>query len=475
VRSKRLVFLFILYVCLLALSYCMLSINTVLFLCLAALAFLTLVIISFEGRRMAFAVSAGMFIMLALLNAVLLNFGLWYIIFLGVLVLSAVVLELYHQDCKRTMRESLARQKYAIQEKNELKSQHAAKGESLSGLERRVDEIFNLFEVAKEFNECISFNQVGQILTEKIFYDLPFRKGYLITLEGRKKKSIYKLFSFSEKKWEGVSDIPHYDTAALVTLLQNNTRILQINNESVSSFAFIQETINDFPVWIFPLLVEDKMIAIFILEGVRDEDFSKFSIIAAQLALQTKKINLYNTVKELSITDGLTGVFVRRHFIERFNEELRRSIRNKYNLTVVMLDIDYFKSYNDTFGHLVGDVTLRQVSRIIQENVRRVDLIARYGGEEFALVLPETNAKGGLEAAERIRLAVSKEKFKVYDEETRVTVSIGFSVFPDATVSHEQDFRDDLALELLQKADQALYQAKENGRDRVVQYEHKEE
>lgn len=469
-RKKRLFFLLCVYVLLLFLAYKALSYNTIIFLGLTALSFLMLVMIFFQSRPKMVLLAGSVFFVLSLSAAILLNYGLWFLLFLGVLLVSAFFLHYYHRQCFDRVRASLQHKKDVVSAKNELRTQHAAKGESLSGLERRVDEIFNLFEVAKEFNECISFQQVGRILTEKVFYDLPFRNGYLVTLEGRKKKSVFKMFSFSERKWDELFDLEQYDIDALIALLQNNTRILQINATSVDSFAFIQTRSITFPIWIFPLLVEDKMIAVLILEGPREVDFSKFSIVAAQLALQVKKINLYNTVRELSITDGLTGVFLRRHFLERFHEELKRSIRHSHSLAVLMLDIDNFKSYNDTFGHLVGDVTLRQVSRIIKENVRRVDLIARYGGEEFALVLPETDSNGGLDAAERIRSAVSKEKFRVYDEETRVTVSIGFAIFPDDVTNFNGEFSEDLALELLQKADQALYAAKNNGRDRSVEY-----
>jgi len=223
-------------------------------------------------------------------------------------------------------------------------------------------------------------------------------------------------------------------------------------------------------VWVFPLMLGAQMVGIVVLEGGREEDFSKFSIIATQLALQVNKISLYNTVKELSITDGLTGVYLRRHFLERFQEELKRSIKNQFHLCVLMLDIDFFKNYNDTFGHLVGDITLREVSKIIQDNVRKVDLISRYGGEEFAIVLPETLKEAGVDVAERIRYAVSQKKLNVYDEETHVTVSIGIAAFPDDIAGEITSFDPSFVLELLQKADQALYQAKNEGRDRVILY-----
>jgi diguanylate cyclase (GGDEF)-like protein len=123
-------------------------------------------------------------------------------------------------------------------------------------------------------------------------------------------------------------------------------------------------------------------------------------------------------------------------------------------------------------GHLVGDVTLREVARMIRETVRGVDMVGRYGGEEFVVLLPETSREGALEVSERVRSTIAKTHFKVYDEETRVTVSIGLACFPHDLDDPEVDEYDETIIaELLRHADEALYRAKEEGRNRVVAYE----
>jgi diguanylate cyclase (GGDEF)-like protein len=224
-------------------------------------------------------------------------------------------------------------------------------------------------------------------------------------------------------------------------------------------------------LWLFPLVLEQEFNGLFCVQGSDKQDLAKFEVLTSQLALQVRKVSLYEMVRELSIIDGLTGVFVRRHFLERFEEEIRRALKYSFPLSVLMLDIDHFKRYNDDFGHLVGDATLREVSSIIRANVRNVDIVARYGGEEFAVVIPETLEAGALEVAERIRSAVARRSFKVYDEETKVTVSIGVSVFPqDLGASVKSGYDPAYLFELLQKADRALYRAKEEGRNRVNVY-----
>ena len=370
----------------------------------------------------------------------------------------------------RSLRASRLALEIVEKEKRELSAKYDIKTESLSSLEFKVDEIFKLFEMAKDFNECLHFPGLIELLMRKVIKDFSLVRGGLAVFEGRKRKqSIFTVFKFDEAEWLEAENDERFDFDKMLGFFSKDYRALTVDHDTLAQHDFVLDSeAVKLPVCFFPLVVEDKMIGVFFAEGGNADVFSKCSIIAGQLALQIKKINLYHTVKELSITDGLTGVFVRRHFLERFNEELKRSIKNNYKLCVIMLDIDYFKSYNDTFGHLVGDVTLREVSRIIKESVRKVDLISRYGGEEFAIVLPETDLVGGVDAAERIRSAVAGERFSVYDEETRVTVSIGVASFPENMPLSGGEFYSDLAFDLLHKADQALYKAKQAGRNRVV-------
>ena len=123
-----------------------------------------------------------------------------------------------------------------------------------------------------------------------------------------------------------------------------------------------------------------------------------------------------------------------------------------------MIDIDNFKQFNDRYGHLVGDAILRQVAKTISQAVRQIDFIGRYGGEEISVVLAETNKEQANFAAERIRQAITAQVIKVYDEELKVTASIGVSTFPDNALNMQN---------LIEMADQALYLAKETGKNKV--------
>lgn len=159
-------------------------------------------------------------------------------------------------------------------------------------------------------------------------------------------------------------------------------------------------------------------------------------------------------LERLSVTDGLTGLFNRRRLMEAVTDEARRSQRLKHTFALLMVDVDHFKKYNDSFGHLAGDGVLSRVAAILREATREVDHVARYGGEEFLVMLPETGMPEALEIAERIRARIADEVFPG----RRMTVSIGVAEFPLHGDSPEQ---------VIAAADEALYEAKREGRDKV--------
>ncbi len=182
-----------------------------------------------------------------------------------------------------------------------------------------------------------------------------------------------------------------------------------------------------------------------------------------QLEALTRQLNAANEeLRLLSVTDGLTRAYNHRHFQERLRGEVGRALRHGLPLCCVMVDIDRFKRINDSFGHPTGDRVLVRLVEILKEGVRGEDLVARYGGEEFVLLLPNTDAEHGAAMAERIRSRVAAESLDVgRAEPLRFTISMG--VAGRRPSEHGLD-----ADALLRAADRALYQAKADGRNRVV-------
>ena len=184
------------------------------------------------------------------------------------------------------------------------------------------------------------------------------------------------------------------------------------------------------------------------------------AIIARQLAATFKASDLHAQVVELSLTDSLTGTYNRRYFDLFLSKEVRQSQRFGHDLTIIMIDIDHFKEYNDTFGHPAGDKALQFVVMCLHKGRRNADVLARIGGEEFALILPETGIAGALDVAERIRAAMIDSS----DLKHPLTLSMGVSTL------HGDDFGTDV---LLQQGDLALYEAKRTGRNRICVFEDK--
>jgi diguanylate cyclase (GGDEF)-like protein len=167
----------------------------------------------------------------------------------------------------------------------------------------------------------------------------------------------------------------------------------------------------------------------------------------------------YDEFKLLAITDGLTRCYNHRHFQEVLESEFQRAKRYKLTFSLLIGDIDNFKMINDTYGHQIGDVVLKGIASLLKRGVRDIDVVARYGGEEFAIIMPETDANGAYETAERIRRSIADYIFSGLPSNTKVTISIGVGTYPDVKVTSKFDF--------VEKVDKALYRAKEEGKNRV--------
>ncbi|NOT47597.1 MAG: sensor domain-containing diguanylate cyclase [Acidobacteria bacterium] len=213
----------------------------------------------------------------------------------------------------------------------------------------------------------------------------------------------------------------------------------------------------------YPIIIDDRRIGVMnFTDKVGGTAFSKQDLellqaIAPQIAVAIDRTALRDKAGEyeqLSVTDPLTGLLNRRYLEERIAEEIVRSKRHRFSLSLMMLDVDDFKAYNDKFGHPAGDTALRTVAEILRETLRGADVAARYGGEEFSILLPQTSSEEAAQIGERIRKKIEKTEFG----EKHVTVSIGI-----ASCSNEIDSSKDL----ISAADVALYSAKNHGRNNV--------
>ena len=228
----------------------------------------------------------------------------------------------------------------------------------------------------------------------------------------------------------------------------------------------------DKKIGIFPLISEGKLLGSIVTKSTDNilsaKEISYLEQLTNQTATTISRANVYAEILKHATLDALTGFNNRRQLEERIKQEVSSAKRQKRNLCAIMTDVDFFKSANDTYGHAVGDLVLKTIARVIKMQLRDYDIAGRYGGEEFSIILPYTKLSEAQMVAERLRKAVEKTKIdisKVNSDVTEknigVTISLGVAEYST----------DDDENTLLQKADKALYKAKENGRNRVESYE----
>jgi len=216
-----------------------------------------------------------------------------------------------------------------------------------------------------------------------------------------------------------------------------------------------------------PLAVKNRLSGVLNLHKFQIYAFTPSELklvkaIANQAAVAIENSQLYEKARTLSNTDELTGLANRRHFQLILKRELAQAQRFHSHFALIMADLDNFKAYNDTHGHLKGDILLKNVSKVLLQNTRGIDLVARFGGEEFVILLPKTDTGGARSAAEKLRTGILAEQFQGIAESHpggALTISLGIAAYPN-------DSRD--IYELLDLADRALYRAKEEGKNRVI-------
>ena len=178
------------------------------------------------------------------------------------------------------------------------------------------------------------------------------------------------------------------------------------------------------------------------------------------LASGNVEANYHEEIYRLTVMDPLTGIHNRRYLMEMLHREVARAVRHNRPLSLALVDVDHFKSVNDQYGHVVGDLTLREIASRVGKQIRSDEVFARYGGEEFAIVLTETDLEQAAEFGERVRATVEAEPFTFESYTYHVTVSVGVAMIDGAVLR--------TPAELTQQADEKLYEAKRTGRNRVA-------
>jgi diguanylate cyclase (GGDEF)-like protein len=332
-------------------------------------------------------------------------------------------------------------------------------------IEKQLRQIEHLYDVIKEAGSTLNVQEMIELtkeFTERMF-DLQHFIIAVLSNDGKKyeirvasgcDQSFFRSFEIDPESDQLSAVLARERKPVWAASIGEQDHFSKLKNLSVQSFVFL------------PFLVQDRVIGFLSSFSTSDkfidqEEFSNFQVFCNQISIGLQKSLLYEKVQKLSITDGLTKLYSHRYFKQRLEEELVLANRYSSPLSLLILDIDHFKHYNDNYGHVAGDHVLMEVSKILKEQSDMTHLAARYGGEEMVLIAPETTKEQAMELAEKIRKSVEFNPFAVGKETTKVTVSIGVATFPQDAQTN---------LDLISKADKALYAAKNRGRNRIVAY-----
>jgi diguanylate cyclase (GGDEF)-like protein len=336
-------------------------------------------------------------------------------------------------------------------------------------LKNRVLEISNLGILTSEVGEVREINELFQLILNRSTEIVKAEQASLLILdEATKQLHVKACKGISEnviknihvQAGDGIAGkVIQTGKPLLVKDIEKDPRIYQKKKMryKTSSFISIPLILNERPIGV--LNISDKITG----EVFNNDDLKIIQIFATQVAIALERTQLYQRSKEMEqvlITDHLTGLLNRRYFFERITEELSRSQRHSHPLSLMMIDVDDFKWYNDHHGHLAGDDALRNVAAVLRDAVRNIDFVARYGGEEFVMVLPQTSKEEAVVIGERLRHEVEKFYFPYEEKQPNgnFTISMGLATYPEDAKGIKN---------LIEAADKALYRAKAAGKNRL--------
>ena len=364
----------------------------------------------------------------------------------------------------RLFRSTLIYQLSELQsEINQLQDEIKRSKELRTALKEKLERYSDLKELTELLSSSLSIKDVVHFITEESFRIVGKAERVLLFVVDEKKQELalaasqkISTGSMVESKKRDVFDkwVMDHRRPLIISDVVKDDRFEAYKRKYLSPFKSMISA---------PVMLENRILGILRLEALGRnaytvDDLRILCVISDISAVAINNAYLYAKTEELAIKDGLTGLYVQRYFKERLKEEVKRAERTGYSFSLLMIDIDYFKYYNDKYGHAAGDIVLRHISRSLNKFAAIGDVIARYGGEEFAVILSKEDKKEAVKIAESIRKHVAKDSVLLRGNEAHVTVSIGVATYPRDAAGDE---------DLIRSADAKLYKAKEEGRNRA--------
>ncbi len=335
-------------------------------------------------------------------------------------------------------------------------------------LDVRLRELSLLFEITRSITSTLDLGELIKLLTETVGVALGFQEfAVLLQDEGTGELKVAATYGFPKQTDPETMRVG----VEAVGLAAERAEIVLVNDVGQKAGYLAHAGRPTFGSFLaVPLKYNGRLVGVMsfsrpTVHAFAPDDVKLLAAIANQAAMAIVNARLHQKTVELSLTDPLTNVANRRHLFQKLEMESSRAQRFGTELSLLMIDIDHFKLYNDRHGHLAGDDVLRAVGGVLMRNVRRIDTVARYGGEEFVVILPQIRRHEAVLVGEKLRRTISQLGFTSSNgQRESVTISIGVAHSPgDARETRE----------LIARADAALYAAKNGGRNRLVVYTHR--
>ncbi|QPJ65186.1 MAG: sensor domain-containing diguanylate cyclase [Candidatus Nitrohelix vancouverensis] len=337
-----------------------------------------------------------------------------------------------------------------------LKRQNSMLGKSMEHLDRLI--------YLQKSMSLLSCDEINRVLISKLPYILSVNYFSLFLYD--KSRRYLQTECHNHPGMDKMVQIHYSESEIMRDAITSGSYVLEHDFLKCKYFTGKTNPLFKSPFFVsIPLMIENEIIGALNLNDSENDFFNvndlDFALnISEFIALSLSNAKLYEKTQIDAVTDGLTGLTNRQQMAVLLDKEMERCLRYSSTLSVIMLDVDYFKKVNDTYGHQVGDDVLMVLSDMLKRVCRSNDVAARYGGEEFLMALPETPEKGALQIAERIRSEMERYEFQAGELKFQVTISCGVASFDSKDLNSVDA--------LIKVADSALYRAKESGRNRIV-------
>ncbi len=389
------------------------------------------------------------------------------ILFVVLVLINAVVISRLSRKYYRK-KHYLKIESQDFQEKiNILNTENKRESKNKFGLEEKINRYRSLREIVEEIDQQLDIEYIGESLARIAFSQIADNKGTCILYLVDNNTQKLSLFKTKKENSTLVIKAKEGDIFDLWVLRHTNPLLIE---DIKKDFRFDLEKIekqHERPISSLisaPLVSEHKFLGILridssLAEAYSQDDLRFLTTICDLGAVAIENAQLFQRTKDLAIHDELTHLYTKGYFLDRLKDECKRGLRQDMVFSLMLLDIDYFKNYNDKFGHTSGDIVLKNLSSVISSFLKESGLIiSRFGGEEFCALLPSRDKNSAYKIADELRQRIEKTKIILRKQETHVTVSIGLATFPQDSVNPD---------ELIRKSDKAMYEAKNKGRNQV--------